>query len=47
MKGIGDVIYHKIKSNLSLTKGVTSAPVKITKKVKKTNNKKTNTTKAK
>ena len=35
VKGIGDIIYNKIKSSLSLTKGVVSAPVKITKKVKK------------
>ena len=47
VKGIGEVIYKKIKSNLSLTKGVTSAPIRTTKKVKKTSKKKTKTNKAK
>lgn len=34
VNGIGEAIYKKIKSSLSLTKGVTSAPVKATKKIK-------------
>jgi len=34
VKGIGDAIYKKIESSLSLTKGVVSAPAKIIKKVK-------------
>jgi len=46
VKGIGEAIYNKIKSSLSLTKGVTSAPVKA-KKVKKTSKKKTKATKSK
>ena len=41
VKGIGEAIYNKIKSSLSLSKGVTSAPVKMKKEVKKTNKKKT------
>lgn len=39
VKGIGEIIFNKIKSSLSLTKGATSAPVRATKKVK-TNKKK-------
>ncbi len=45
VKGIGDAIFKKIKSSLSLTKGVTSAPEKITKK--KVVSKKTKATKNK
>jgi competence protein ComEA len=33
VKGIGEVIYNKIKSSLSLTNGVVSAPAKSEKKV--------------
>jgi competence protein ComEA len=40
VNGIGDTIFDKIKSSLSLTKGVTSAPAKIAKKVKKVSSKK-------
>jgi len=41
VKGIGEVIYKKIKSNLSLTKGVTVAPKKEKTKAKiKTDTKK-------
>lgn len=40
VKGIGDNIFKKIKSSLSLSKGVVSAPTKKSKKVKKVNKKK-------
>jgi len=42
VKGIGDTLFNKIKSSLSLTKGVTSAPARSTKKemTKKTSSKK-------
>ncbi len=40
VKGIGEAIFKKIKSSLSLTKGVVSAPAKAVKKAKKVNAKK-------
>lgn len=40
VNGIGDTIFNKIKSNLSLTKGVVSAPAKTSKKAKKVSDKK-------
>ncbi len=49
VKGIGEVIYNKIKSSLSLTKGVVSAPAESPKKVttnKNSTSKKTEKTKA-
>ena len=42
VNGIGDVIYKKIKSSLSLTKGVTVAPEKKKTKAKSLTKKKTN-----
>lgn len=44
VKGIGEAIFNKIKSSLSLTKGVVSVPVA---KIKKSSVKKTNTTEKK
>jgi competence protein ComEA len=49
VKGIGEVIYNKIKSSLSLTSGVVSAPAKAIKKEstnKSDTSKKTTETKA-
>lgn len=43
VKGIGEVIYGKIKSSLSLTKGVTVVPEKKKTKAKKSLKKKTST----
>ena len=46
VKGIGEVIYNKIKSSLSLTSGVVSAPAKSEKKIStKKSTKKSNVSK--
>ena len=47
VKGIGEVIYKKIKSSLSLTKGVTVAPEKKKMKTKAVTKAKTKTNKKK
>ncbi len=46
VKGIGNVIYNKIKSSLSLTKGVTTAPKKVSKKGASVKSKKTSSKKS-